>query len=141
MGKMGKMATEEVRLLHQELARDGVAFRIDLWPPKVTLYKPDGEALPNLPADPYSMGRYLKRGLTLAPPAAPVAQPVRVVGVEEAKAERTFPCPSCDLVAKARIGLISHILRKHPDVFVAKGRKRKHPSLKGGKDGELPSNN
>lgn len=36
--------------------------------PKTTYYNQQGEALPNLPADPYHMERYLKRGFTLTPP-------------------------------------------------------------------------
>ena len=35
---------------------------------KATWYKPDGTALPNLPADPYHMKRYLSRGWTLVAP-------------------------------------------------------------------------
>ena len=39
---------------------------------KATWYKPDGTALPNLPADPYHMRRYRARGWTLAAPDSPV---------------------------------------------------------------------
>ena len=38
---------------------------------KATWYKPDGTALPNLPADPYHMRRFRARGWTLVPPEAP----------------------------------------------------------------------
>jgi hypothetical protein len=38
---------------------------------KFTWYKPDGTALPNLPADPYHMKRYRARGWTLVPPELP----------------------------------------------------------------------
>lgn len=40
--------------------------------PKATYYKPDGEAMPNLPADTWAMMRYLKRGFTLSPPNNPL---------------------------------------------------------------------
>ena len=39
---------------------------------KATWYKPDGTALPNLPADPYHMRRYRARGWTLVAPDSPV---------------------------------------------------------------------
>jgi len=38
---------------------------------KATWYKPDGTALPNLPADPYHMRRYRARGWTLVAPDSP----------------------------------------------------------------------
>ena len=36
--------------------------------PRMTYYTPDGRAIPNLPADPYSLMHYKRRGLTLTPP-------------------------------------------------------------------------
>lgn len=67
------MATPTKRRLQDEIRRElqsqGVSVRLlDSWPAKATYYKPDGEALPNLPADPWSMKRYLARGLSLEPP-------------------------------------------------------------------------
>lgn len=44
--------------------------------PKATFYNRDGTPLPNLPADAYSLRRYLARGLTLTPPENPVVAPV-----------------------------------------------------------------
>ena len=63
------MNTTEKKELMVEVQAQGYAIRIDKWPDRATYYKPDGEALPNLPADPYSMRRYLRGGrLTLTPP-------------------------------------------------------------------------
>jgi hypothetical protein len=57
--------------LERDLAMSGLAFR-ELKnlenQPKATFYKPDGTPMPNLPADPHSLKRYLGRGFTLAPP-------------------------------------------------------------------------
>jgi hypothetical protein len=56
----------------QKLRKDGIVVEeLDSWPAKATYYKSSGEALPNLPADPYSMAKYLRRGFTLTPPAKP----------------------------------------------------------------------
>src|SRR3990167_10844931 len=63
----------EKRKLQQELAAEGYVVSITAWPHKATFYKPDGEAMPNLPADPYSMANYMKRGFTPFPPKQPVA--------------------------------------------------------------------
>jgi hypothetical protein len=42
-----------------------------------TYYKPDGEAV-KLPADPYSLHRYLRRGFTLSPPSTSKPQETKV---------------------------------------------------------------
>lgn len=60
--------------LTQELEKSG--YKVELlkqWPVRATYYKKDGEPMSNLPADPYSMQRYLRKGFTLTPPqgAAP----------------------------------------------------------------------
>lgn len=64
-----------VRLTRQqklELASQGfVIEELAEWPEKATYYKPNGEAMPNLPADAWSMKRYLQRGFTLTPPLLP----------------------------------------------------------------------
>jgi len=82
--------------------------------PKLTYYKPNGEALPNLPADPYHMKRYLDRGLTLRLPVNPVktvGQPVGVtplplpsVGLPQDK----IICETCGKEFKSKLGLIGH---------------------------------
>jgi hypothetical protein len=36
--------------------------------PTMTFYNKEGEPLPNLPADPYHLKRFLARGFTLEPP-------------------------------------------------------------------------
>ncbi len=74
----------------RKLAKDGmVVEELNSWPPKATYYKPDGEAMPNLPADPYSMDRYLRRGFTLAPPVpAPPTAPSSGVKKREYKKRR-----------------------------------------------------
>ena len=43
--------------------------------PKMTFYKPSGEPMPNLPADPIFMRRYLDRGFTLTPPVGAIWPP------------------------------------------------------------------
>ena len=69
------MATPtERRFLEQKLKAQGFTAGLTNWPRRVTYYKPDGEALPNLPADPEHMQKYLSRGFTLKPPVA-VATP------------------------------------------------------------------
>jgi len=75
----GGFAIREVRNLAQQA--------------KATYYKPDGTPLPNLPADPRSMRRYLDRGFTLMPPNG------RLV------------C-TCGFEAKSKFGLMAH-RRKH----------------------------
>ena|SRR3990167_6263974 len=89
---------------------------------KFTFYKPNGEAMPNLPADPRSMERYLKRGFTLTPPLSPKAVTSVPVGVEEQRdrslraierIERIIPLPcNCGFAAKSEFGLRVH-QRKH----------------------------
>uniref|UniRef100_A0A6M3LFA8 Uncharacterized protein n=1 Tax=viral metagenome TaxID=1070528 RepID=A0A6M3LFA8_9ZZZZ len=63
------MNTAEKRKLAVELQAQGFAI-IDIgqWPAKATYYKKNGEAMPNLPADPWSLQRYLRKGFTLVPP-------------------------------------------------------------------------
>ena len=66
------MDKRERQALLEELGRQGFAIRdIGTWPAKATYYKPNGEAMPNLPADPYSMRHYLRLGFTLTPPIRP----------------------------------------------------------------------
>lgn len=69
--------------------------------PKMTYYKPDGEPLPNLPADPMFMRRYLNRGLTLTPPAPPPS-------AKEKAEVSEFACSVCGKVLKNKIGLMGH---------------------------------
>jgi len=88
--------------LRAALVRQGYAISElkNLTPqPKTTYYKPDGTAMPNLPADPRSMKRYLERGFTLVSPANLVTP-------------GPLTCDVCGKVCKARIGLIAH-RRKH----------------------------
>lgn len=67
------MNKRDKQRIQQRLARAGfVVEELNSWPAKATYYKPNGESLPNLPADPYSMKRYLRRGLTLTPPSSEV---------------------------------------------------------------------
>ncbi len=67
------MPTQAEQVLKAQIIRDlresGCAWGfVGEWPTKATYYKSTGEAMPNLPADPWSMKRYLNRGFTLAPP-------------------------------------------------------------------------
>lgn len=63
------MNAKERRELAQELRNQGWAYRdLGTWPAKATYYKPTGEALPGLPAEPTAMMKYLRRGLLLYRP-------------------------------------------------------------------------
>lgn len=63
------MNARERRELVAELKAQGYAYRdLGSWPAKATYYKPTGEALPGLPAEPHAMMKYLKRGLLLYKP-------------------------------------------------------------------------
>ena len=67
------------KLLQRELERQGYVVTLNRWPKRATYYKPDGEAMPGLPADPEHMQRYMARGFTLTPPGtAPKAPPPAV---------------------------------------------------------------
>lgn len=96
------------REIQRELVERGFVVSIDRWPTKATYYRPDGEALPNLPADPWSMERYTRRGLTLVPPKKPVETSVGIAN------ENGLKCSECDFVAKSEFGLRSH-KRKHKE--------------------------
>jgi hypothetical protein len=62
----------ELREERQWLAQQGFSWSfIQNNREKATWYKPDGTALPNLPADPYHMRRYRARGWTLTSPELP----------------------------------------------------------------------
>lgn len=53
----------------QDIQDKGYGWELmDSWPNKATYYKPNGEAIYNLPADPRSLARYRRRGLSLTPP-------------------------------------------------------------------------
>ena len=98
------MNVKERQALATELKVQGYTVKIDKWPRKATYYKPDGEAMPNLPADPWNMTRYLKRGFTLVPPdRMPEKKPV----VDEAQI-----CEVCGFEAKSTFGLQTH-MRTH----------------------------
>jgi len=90
------MSTTEENALKRELLSQikesgaGWTFVGD-WPQKATYYKANGEAMPNLPADPRSMQRYLRRGFTLAPPQ-----------------KQDLMCGCGAGPFKAKIGLVSH---------------------------------
>ena len=59
---------DDRRQLERELRANASAIRdISVSQPKMTFYKPDGEAM-LLPCDPRSLQSYLKRGFTLTPP-------------------------------------------------------------------------
>ncbi len=89
------------REVRAELASQGYSVRLlDTWPAKATYYTKDGEAMPNLPAEPRSMKRYLARGFTLVPPA-------------DGDMKR---CPECSQDCKGNFGLQSH-MRKHTKVI------------------------
>ena len=62
------MAVNDRKRIAEIVKAQGYYIDIDRWPRKVTYYKPTGEAMPNMPADPYSMELYLGKGFTLTPP-------------------------------------------------------------------------
>ena len=84
------------REILRELQESGASVRLlPNWPAKATYYTKDGQAMPNLPADPWSMKRYLARGFTLVPP------------VKEEPGE--LMCDECGAGPfKAKIGLAGH---------------------------------
>ncbi len=53
-------------------------LEINKWPRKLTFYNREGNPLPNMPADPWSMERCLKKGFTLTPPNQPVSKPITI---------------------------------------------------------------
>ena len=66
----------EKTALAKELAEQGYNVSITNWPNKATYYNADGEPMPDLPADPYNMRKYMRKGFMPFPPKkaeAPVA--------------------------------------------------------------------
>lgn len=133
-----KEATVE-RDLRRRLADEGYSLQVTHWPRKLTYFNLKGEAFPNLPADPYSMVRYMDRGLTpglpRTQPEAAVAEPEaeRVVmdagerGLPVARSEADYrenpeggehvdeiPCEVCGRKCKGRFGLHTH-MRTHKE--------------------------
>lgn len=96
----------EKQKIQRELIEQGYVVRIDKWPQKATYYRPDGHAMHNLPADPYSMQKYTRRGFTLTPPEKPVET---LAGIAEGNG---LVCSDCGFTAKSEFGLRSHT-RKH----------------------------
>ena len=70
MDRQQQKVLKEHGIVWEELTK-GIARQA-----KATYYSRDGEPMPNLPADPKSLERYLARGFTLTPPENPVAMPV-----------------------------------------------------------------
>ena len=104
------MTTAQMRQLQSDLGAQGFVVNARNWPRKATYYKPDGEEMPNLPADPNSMERYLARGFTLTKSVA--AQASMQVTVEAPIAERNLLECVCGFTAKSTFGLSAH-QRKH----------------------------
>jgi len=103
------MDAKERRELQVELVKQGFAIQdVGQWPAKATFYKPGGEPMPNLPADPYSMKNYLRRGFTLTPPV----KPSNGEGEETPVVLNPTKCAFCDFEAKSEFGLSVHV-RKH----------------------------
>jgi len=104
------MPTGEEQAIQKQVMRDlqegGVAWAfVGEWPEKATYYKADGTPMPNLPADPWSMRRYLARGFTLAPPQNPTA----TVGVAGTAGNGKLVCDVCGKGPfKIALGLAGH---------------------------------
>lgn len=103
------------RRLTEELATVGFAIRelakgVINEQPKATYYKPDGEAVLNLPADAYSQRRYRGRGFTLTPPEQPTAMLSAGVGVANDKkaTARIYVCETCGSEFTVKIALFGH---------------------------------
>jgi len=79
--------------------------------PKMTYYKSENGQeviLPNLPADPYHMAKYLKRGFRLEPTKEPPL-------TEPQKGESDgFPCETCGKVLSTQLALAGHF-RSHKE--------------------------
>jgi len=111
----------EKRAVYAEADRRGAGFQFTSWPAKATYYKPTGEPMPNLPADPYSMSRYLARGFTLKPlkvwdPAAArpdpaeafMPKPVEVAVTQLNKETPSYTCDVCGKELRTKFGLAGH---------------------------------
>ena len=100
------------RKLTVELATAGFAVRalprgVLNEQPTATYYRPDGTALPNLPADAYSQRRYRGRGFTLTPPEHPIVMSDAGVGVSDAPS-RIYVCETCNHEFETKIALFGH---------------------------------
>ena len=113
-------ATAVKQNLARELKQKGYHITVDRWPAKLTFYKKTGEAMPNLPADPWSMERYLKRGLTLTKPTEEQIatyifgkHPELVELLPDVEpSDNGVKCEICGFEAKSDFGLKSH-MRTH----------------------------
>ena len=92
------MTTAVQREMHREAQAQGYSFRIDRWPRRATYYKPDGEAMPGLPADPQMMEVYFRKGFTLTPPGADAALAAKAlqepIGASPTKYANTLSIPA-----------------------------------------------
>ena len=52
------------RELMNQLKAQGYSWQFTDWPRRITWFNTTGQAMPNLPADPWHMERYLARGFT-----------------------------------------------------------------------------
>jgi hypothetical protein len=105
--------------LRNELERQGYSVRIDRWPARETywsVHEENGETVvmehPNLPADPWSMQHYLKRGFKLVKPAIPSSGKAEVLPIVKEPTPEKIECPVCARECQSMLGLSSH-LRKH----------------------------
>jgi len=86
------------RELMNQLKAQGYSWQFTDWPRRITWFNTKGQAMPNLPADPWHMERYLARGFTPDLPrmaqaeVAPVPETAQVEIVQQAQ---DFSCPKC----------------------------------------------
>lgn len=81
-----------------QLKDRGYSWQFTDWPRRITWFKASGEAMPNLPADPWHMERYLARGFR--PDLPKITQVESVSAPETAQAEiaeqvQDHSCPKC----------------------------------------------
>ncbi len=111
------------RIEFKELLRtQGWAFRdLGTWPAKATYYKQNGEAMPNLPAEPTAMKKYLRRGFLLYKPTEEqIATHIfgkhpELLGLFATPLPwpTVIKCPECGKELKTTLGVKTHMTAQH----------------------------
>ena len=103
------------RELMNQLKAQGYSWQFTDWPRRITWFNTKGQAMPNLPADPWHMERYLARGFTPDLPKAVVAEQrvVEETVIPEPAASKPV-CGACGQECKSAFGLRAH-MRSHKE--------------------------